>query len=291
MKKAVAVIPETPRIFMRDGELLTNSVEVAKDFDKRHQHVLDQIDSMLEMELDLAGTSFRRTTYLNPKNSQIFRCFEMDEQGFMLLVMGFTGLRAFKMKLQYTRQWKAMKDALMGVAPQVVPQISDHSDIDIEDSAFMAKVMAKIHAKLTVTEERLQIAHVEIAEARTEIAVVKTQLAIAAPKVKFYDKYMDSEGHIILSDAAKALGLGHRKFFRRLVEAKIMFYRDPERKRKLRASKRYEEKGYFVLKGGVAKSNNYSFLHPYLTPSGLEFLSVFFERVDLFNQLQLEHAD
>ncbi|CAI3224052.1 Rha family transcriptional regulator [Clostridium neonatale] len=88
------------------------SLDVAETFQKRHDHVVRDIENVLkEISPNLGTTLFYEDTYkdsLNRKQKQ----YVMNRDGFTLLVMGYTGEKAMKFKLDYIKQFNAMEKAL-----------------------------------------------------------------------------------------------------------------------------------------------------------------------------------
>lgn len=83
-----------PVVIVKDGEVFTNSRDVAAFFDKEHRGVLRDIDNLLKSEPDLGLHNFVQGSYTLPgTGSQQHRCFDMNRDGFTLLAMGFTGAR------------------------------------------------------------------------------------------------------------------------------------------------------------------------------------------------------
>lgn len=61
-------------------------------FGKRHDHVLRDIDHLVDQEPSLTMSSlpkFGETPYLEETTGQTYRMYEMDRDGFTLLAMGF----------------------------------------------------------------------------------------------------------------------------------------------------------------------------------------------------------
>jgi Rha family phage regulatory protein len=82
-----------------DGSVaLVNSRDVAEAFDKRHDHVLRDIDAILTSP-NLGASWFRSGDYLDAKG-EARRSFDLTRQGFTLLVMGWTGERAMAFKIR-----------------------------------------------------------------------------------------------------------------------------------------------------------------------------------------------
>ena len=107
-----------------DNRALTNSLLVAEKFGKRHADVLDAI-----RELFVSAEKSVKTN--NQQLSEMFALVEydvslnngtggikkapmyvMNRDGFTLLVMGFTGKRAFQFKLAYIAAFNAMEKTI-----------------------------------------------------------------------------------------------------------------------------------------------------------------------------------
>lgn len=109
----IALIPEE-FIFASDNTLKTNSLKVAEAFSKLHKHVLEKIQS-LECSKEFAETNFRLSKYTvdGGKNScREETMYEMTKDGFMFLVMGFTGKKAAAVKEAYINAFNLMQDKL-----------------------------------------------------------------------------------------------------------------------------------------------------------------------------------
>lgn len=98
-------------VFRNNNQIVTSSRNVARDFDKRHSHVLDAIDDLLGVA-ENSGNLFHETTYVHEQNKQEYREYLMDRDGFTLLVMGFTGKEAMQFKLNYMAAFNEMESQL-----------------------------------------------------------------------------------------------------------------------------------------------------------------------------------
>lgn len=90
----------------------TNSLAIAEHFDKRHDHVLRDIRELIAQCPENFGQSnFGQSTYENEqgKSQPMYHVFF---DGFILLVMGYTGKKALLMKLAYIEAFNAMKAKL-----------------------------------------------------------------------------------------------------------------------------------------------------------------------------------
>ena len=107
-----------PQVFIRGGAVFATSRDVAEFFEKRHDHVLRDIDNLVAKEPRLAGEhmsffgeSFRDVETANGAVRQ-FRIYNMTQDGFTLLAMGFTGERALEFKLRYIEAFHMMNAEL-----------------------------------------------------------------------------------------------------------------------------------------------------------------------------------
>ena len=97
----------------QNDQILTNSLLVAEKFGKEHQHVLRDVRSLIDGVSNLGDTPmFVETTYINEQNGQEYPMFVMNRDGFTLLVMGYTGKKALRFKLDYIAAFNAMEKQL-----------------------------------------------------------------------------------------------------------------------------------------------------------------------------------
>lgn len=106
-------------VFRKNDQILTTSRNIARDFNKNHQHVLRDIDNLrggVQNWTDL----FYETTYVHEQNKQEYREYLMTRDGFTLLAMGFTGSRAMQFKMDYIREFNKMEQFLN--SPEMIVQ-------------------------------------------------------------------------------------------------------------------------------------------------------------------------
>jgi len=112
-----------------DGQLITSSLLVAEAFGKQHKHVLEKIES-LDVTDSFSSANFsahvQKISIGNgaQRESKVYR---MTKDGFMLLVMGFTGKRAMDIKIAYINAFNRMAAQLAQQTPprldgQITPE-------------------------------------------------------------------------------------------------------------------------------------------------------------------------
>ena len=103
----------SPVVFEREGRIFANSRDVAAFFEKAHKHVLEAIDNLLkELAAEISATLFIKSLAFDAAANRETRSFDMTRDGFMLLVMSFTGPKALQFKLRYMEQFNEMEAAL-----------------------------------------------------------------------------------------------------------------------------------------------------------------------------------
>ena len=110
-----------------NGKLTVSSMMVAEHFKKRHDNIIRTIQG-LEIPEDFNVLNFEDVKYVDAKGEER-PAFHMTRDGFVLLVMGFTGKKAMAWKVKYINAFNAMekaqKDKLYLNAALQIPRESD----------------------------------------------------------------------------------------------------------------------------------------------------------------------
>ena len=101
-----------PGVFAKGGQAHTTSRDVADFFGKRHDNLLRDIDALIREEPSLSPLKFEETPFVDPQNGQTYRRFNMNRDGFVLLVMSFTGRKALNFKISYIDAFNQLEDRL-----------------------------------------------------------------------------------------------------------------------------------------------------------------------------------
>lgn len=97
----------------QNGEPVASSRDVAKRFEKRHDHVMRDIEEILKGLPKNGDTPmFFKSEYTHPQNHQKYPMYLMNRDGFSLLAMGFTGKEAVQWKLKYIEAFNQMEKQL-----------------------------------------------------------------------------------------------------------------------------------------------------------------------------------
>ncbi len=118
MMSEMTVLPPNALV-EKNGKIVTTSLKVSETFGKRHDRVLRAIKD-LDCTDDFRLPNFGEGLYAD-KNGQMRPMYEMTRDGFVFLVMGFTGPKAARCKEAYITAFNQMEQALrqrLFVAPE-----------------------------------------------------------------------------------------------------------------------------------------------------------------------------
>ncbi|EOV0995835.1 Rha family transcriptional regulator [Edwardsiella piscicida] len=104
----------TPSVTIRDSHPITTSVAVADFFGKQHKHVLEKIRNLeCSPAFTTANFSAIVVTAQAGFDQREVDAYEMTKDGFVFLVMGFTGKRAAAFKEAYIAAFNRMERQLL----------------------------------------------------------------------------------------------------------------------------------------------------------------------------------
>lgn len=95
---------------MQSGEPVASSRQIAENFEKRHDHVMRDINA-IKKDVPNFGEMFYETTAPDSYGREQ-RAYLMNRDGFTLLAMGFTGKAALEWKLKYIAAFNEMEKKL-----------------------------------------------------------------------------------------------------------------------------------------------------------------------------------
>ncbi|MGE9917560.1 Rha family transcriptional regulator [Desulfovibrio sp. SGI.082] len=102
----------SPSVSLHSGRPATTSLEVAQFFGKRHDHVMRSVrDLMDNCPEKFTAPNFGVSEYID-ETGRSLPMFILYRDGFMLLVMGYTGKKALAMKLAYIEAFNRMEEEL-----------------------------------------------------------------------------------------------------------------------------------------------------------------------------------
>lgn len=113
--KELTVLPEsdfTKMVTTVQGKVFTTSQKIANYFGKNHKNVLRKIrQTISECPDDFSRLNFEPADFID-KNGEVQPMFKLSKDGYMLVVMGFTGSAAMQIKVRYIQAFNWMAEQL-----------------------------------------------------------------------------------------------------------------------------------------------------------------------------------
>lgn len=108
----MATIPALshPQVTVENGRAVTTSVAVAEYFGKRNDNVIQKI-KLLDCSSEFNALNFKDVTYTDAKGEKR-PAYQITKNGFVFLVMGFTGKKAAAFKEAYIAEFDRMENEL-----------------------------------------------------------------------------------------------------------------------------------------------------------------------------------
>ena len=191
------------------GQALTSSLLVAEKFGKEHKHVLESIREAIKgCAENSADPMFVETTYINGQNGQEYPMFVMNEDGFSLIAMGFTGKKACTVKLDFIAAFKAMKKQLK---EQQKPLSA------VQMFALQANINLEHEERLSNVEQKLEVLSKEREENTKQLLSVSVSVE-SVPEISLRDKIRQ-----LVNKYSSATNIGQRDVWHKVYEQ--LYYR------------------------------------------------------------------
>lgn len=198
---------------IENDRMITTSKMIAETFEKRHDHVLRDIEN-LKKDLPNFGEMFFETEAPD-SYGRLQKAYLITKEGFQLLAMGFNGSEAMEWKLKYIEAFKQM-EAFWNSPEQIMSRA-------------------------------LRIADKTIASLEQKLQQKDFQIEQNKPKVLFADAVETSKTSILIGELAKIIcqngvNIGQRRLFSWMKEKGYLM------KATNLPCQRYVEQGLFEIK-------------------------------------------
>ncbi|EAH4982335.1 hypothetical protein D6563_08990 [Campylobacter coli] len=95
-----------------DNAVYTTSLSVAEVFNKNHKNIIRKINEFPKD--NFTKLNFELSKYID-STGRILPCYNLTRDGFSLLVMGFTGEKAYKWKIEFIKAFNEMEKRLRNI--------------------------------------------------------------------------------------------------------------------------------------------------------------------------------
>lgn len=158
----------SPDVHVIDGIPKTTSLNVAETFGKRHDDILKRFRN-LDCSPEFNARNFAEVDYLDQKGEKR-PLVEMTRNGFIFMVMGFTGAKAAQVKEAYINRFDAMEAALrQPSAPEpetVTLTLADYVAMQSEINGLLKDKLRLLEIEKTTQPRRRNLTDAEKARIR-----------------------------------------------------------------------------------------------------------------------------
>lgn len=183
-------------------QLTTTSFKVAEVFEKDHKNVIRDIEQLISNGVNQGGVlKFEHTPYKHPQNGQTYHYYEMNQDAFSILVMGYSGPKALDFKVKFLNAFNKMKELL-------------NSDDYIVSRSL--EIMSKRIESQTQVIQQLEQTN------KIQETIIKEQ----ASDVTYVKEVLQAQNAWTITTIAKELDMTANKLNKILCELSIQYKRD-----------------------------------------------------------------
>ncbi|WP_233994413.1 Rha family transcriptional regulator [Campylobacter fetus] len=179
------------------NQTYTTSLAIADVFEKRHDNIISQIRGLPQDEF--TALNFKVSDYKD-STGRILPAYNLTRDGFSLLVMGFTGERAYKWKVEFIKAFNKMEtmikdnkanqdsDTLTLLAKAMTTMLNQNATIlellkkQNEPFKLVDKPISRMHHKRLSNEEKFLAKVISVLQ--KEEGINKTELLQRVGKAK-----------------------------------------------------------------------------------------------------------
>lgn len=150
-------------VYLKNDEPVCSSLQVAEKFGKRHTHVIERIEKIIENDSTENSAQCFKASIYKDSTGKSNKMYVMNRDGFTFLVMGFTGKKANEWKWQYIKAFNQMekfireKQTKIWIETRKAGKLTRKAETDtIKNLVEYAKAQGSQHAdKLYMTYSKL----------------------------------------------------------------------------------------------------------------------------------------
>ena len=161
-----AVVNLQDFVQVKNSQTITTTEFVAQAFKKRHDNIIRDIENLLsDIDPAFASQNFKAVERVQKTGfgERATRTYELTKDGFMLLVMGFTGKAALAIKIAYIQAFNAMAAALTGrlKTPEAKTTVDERTPLRQAVSALVGLRRVDYSTAYNMVHQRFGVGSIE----------------------------------------------------------------------------------------------------------------------------------
>lgn len=160
MNEVIVINGQSVEFEVVNSGVFTTSLSVANVFEKRHSDILAQIREFPKD--DFTERNFPLSEYTDSTGRKL-PCYNLTRDGFSLLVMGFTGARAYRWKIEFIEAFnkmeamiKAAKNNDLNLQSKFAEILSALKEKSNEADEYKAKYYESLERENSLLRDRLR---------------------------------------------------------------------------------------------------------------------------------------
>ncbi|MCV3396048.1 Rha family transcriptional regulator [Campylobacter lari] len=121
MEKLAVINGVGVELEVANDQVTTTSLSVAAVFNKRHDNIIAKIETFPKDSF--TDLNFKASKYTD-STGRVLPCYKITRDGFSLLVMGFTGEKAYKWKLAFINAFNEMEKCLKNLEQEQMQKLA-----------------------------------------------------------------------------------------------------------------------------------------------------------------------
>lgn len=112
MEKLAVINGVDVELEVANDQVTTTSLDIAAVFNKRHDNIIAKIETFPKDSF--TDLNFKASKYID-STGRVLPCYKITRDAFSLLVMGFTGEKAYKWKILFIKAFNEMEKRLRNI--------------------------------------------------------------------------------------------------------------------------------------------------------------------------------
>lgn len=164
MNEVIVINDQSVEFEVVNSGVFTTSLSVANVFNKRHSDILAQIREFPTD--DFTERNFPLSEYTDSTGRKL-PCYNLTRDGFSLLVMGFTGQKAYKWKIEFIKAFNLMEAELTRIKAAEQNNQPPLTQIEILQSSIA--ILAQQEKRVSLLEDKTDDLYKEQLKAKHNI--------------------------------------------------------------------------------------------------------------------------
>ncbi|EGS5837187.1 Rha family transcriptional regulator [Campylobacter jejuni] len=126
MEKLAVINGVDVELEVANNQVTTTSLDIAAVFNKRHDNIIAKIETFPKDSF--TDLNFKASKYID-STGRILPCYKITRDAFSLLVMGFTGEKAYKWKIEFIKAFNEMEKRLRNIEYEKHDKLAFHQSL------------------------------------------------------------------------------------------------------------------------------------------------------------------